>query len=213
MQVGRKAVFGLYQGLDNQGNGTMCNTISYQFFKGNTGQIKSRTYFQKGLSRGLAVLKHPNFLVQKIVLTESPIDALSYKQLYAEKDNTMYIATCDTISSSIAKEISTLIKGAKQHNQEVVLAFDIDQEGQRMQKLIENISKKEGMQPTKISVTSGKDWNEQLQQNLTGQAINFLLQLQRSIARDIKSNYIDCEYKNYRKRKIAHIDKYVGIEI
>ncbi|WP_162789918.1 MobV family relaxase [Cardinium endosymbiont of Sogatella furcifera] len=213
LQVGRKAVFGLYQGLNNQGNGTMCSTISYQFFTDNTGKIESRKYFQKGLSRGLAVLKHPNFPVKKIVFTESPIDALSHKQLYAEKDSTMYIATCGTMSNSIIKEINNLLKEAKQHSQEVVLAFDIDQAGQRMQKLIENISKQEGIQPTKMSVTSGKDWNEQLQQNLTGQAMNFLLQLQKSIARDIRSNCSIDEYQKSRKKEIAYIDKYVGIEL
>lgn len=214
LQVGRKAVFGLYQGLDSQGNGTMCSTISYEFFRDKTGKIESRKYFQKGLSRGLALLKHPKLAVQKIIVTESPIDALSHKQLYLEKDSTMYIATCGTISNSIAQEISTLLKGAKQNNQEVVLSFDKDQAGQRMEKLIENIAKEVAIQPIKISVKEGKDWNEALAHNFSSQVLRLLLKLQQSIARDIKSNlYIDYEYKKLPQRKIKNLGKDFGIDI
>jgi len=213
LQVGSSAVFGLYQGLDSQGNGRMCSTLSYQFCTHQDGTLASKKYFQKGLSRGLAVLSSSKVSVERIVITESPIDALSHKQLYAEKDSTMYIATCGTISNSIANEISNILQGASNNNQEVVLAFDKDQGGKNLEMIVDQLAKPAAIQPIKIAVASGKDWNEQLQQNLGSQTINFLLQLQRSIARDLRSNYSmdDDGHKSRRKQEV--IDKSIGIEL
>lgn len=214
LQVGKSAVFGLYQGLDSYGNGTMCSTISYQFCTDQDGRVASKKYFQKGLSRGLAVLSSAKVAVQRIVITESPIDALSHKQLYREKDSTMYVATCGTISNSIAKEISNILQGASNNNQAVVLAFDGDPAGKKLEKMVEQLAKPSGIQPIKIAVKSGKDWNEQLQQNLGSQTINFLLQLQRSIARDVRSNYsIDDDGHKSRRKQEVHIDKNIGVEL
>ena len=65
---------------------------------------------------------------KKVVITESPIDALSYKQQYEEKD-TVYISTCGNLTRRLKKEIGKILKGAKASGQDVVLAFDKDEAG------------------------------------------------------------------------------------
>ena len=86
-----QAVFGLYTvGQDQM---KLSSTINYYFDR--AGQ--RRKYFQKDLPRGLAALT-PCQEVNHIVICESPVDALSYRQL---KLNSGILAEQDQIVKDI----------------------------------------------------------------------------------------------------------------
>ena len=177
-----KAVFGLYQNIGSQGNGTLCSTIAYQFGKTESGEAESKQYFQKGLSRGLVVLNNPEVKVEKIIVTESPIDALSYKQIHQEKDSTMYLATCGSLTSSIKKDLGNVFEEAKANQQEVVLAFDKDKEGQKMQSAVHRIAEEKGVVTKSVFPEIGKDWSETLLLKNSAEEQARLRQFQKDLA-------------------------------
>lgn len=200
LKVGSKAVFGLYQGLDSNGKGTMCSTISYLFGFDRSGNTESKKYFQKGLSRGLSVLKDPSVSVSKIVITESPIDALSHKQIHKEPSSTMYLATCGSITKSIEQDLFNVLKGAKSNNQEVVFAFDNDQGGSKLLESIQRIAKEQDVQFSSIPPCKSKDWNQQLQSNIGKETMNFISQLQRAMAKDIQMQEAMEENDSFKRK-------------
>lgn len=155
IKVGHQAVFGLYQELNHHGEGRLCSTISYYF----TEQKESRKNFQSGLPRGLSVLKE-NDRSDKIIIMESPIDALSHKQLRG--GNATYICTCGNLTAQIKEELKVVMEGAKFHNREVFLSFDNDEAGKRMTNQVTEICKVSGITPQLVQPLIGKDWNEEL---------------------------------------------------
>jgi 5S rRNA maturation endonuclease (ribonuclease M5) len=157
LEVGQQAVFGLYQELDHHSNGRLCSTISYYF----TESGESQKRFQSALPRGLSVLKG-NEESNKIIIMESPIDALSHKQMYG--GNAIYICTCGNITAKIKEELTSVIKGARLHNKELFLSFDNDEAGKRMHKQVMEISKDFNVTPQSIQPSKGKDWNEELKE-------------------------------------------------
>ena len=143
VRVGNKAVFALYKDIDSQGNGKMCSTISYQFEKKRDEETRaistySTKYFQKGLSRGFSVLKDPDVPVKQVVVSESPIDALSYKQIHGPPAGTMYLSTCGSITNDMKEALSHVFAHAKASGQEVVLAFDNDKTGKGYATLLQS---------------------------------------------------------------------------
>ncbi|MGI2257530.1 MobV family relaxase [Candidatus Cardinium hertigii] len=164
VKVGDKAVFALYRDLDRNGKGVMCSTISYQFDakEASDGFYNSSKYFQKVLPRGLSVLVDPNISVKAIVVTESPIDALSHKQIHKDDGRTMYISTCGSLSEGIKKELGTLLAHAKERGRSVTLAFDSDPAGRQMHKTVSGLAR--GHQAVcKDSIPSrSKDWGQEL---------------------------------------------------
>jgi len=157
MKVGRQAIFGLYQELNHHGDGRLCSTISYYF----TEMGESRKYFQSGLPRGLSVLKANNSS-NRIIITESPIDALSHKQLHG--GNATYMCTCGSLTVQIKEELKVVMEGARLHNKEVFLSFDNDEAGKRMSNHVTEICKGSGITPKSVQPLTGKDWNEELMQ-------------------------------------------------
>ena len=133
-------------------NNDICSTIEY-----NT----NGKYFQKGLPRGICTMGEKD-KPKNIVITESPIDALSYEQMRKEKQqsacDTLYIATCGSLASEVNKEI---LRIAKEHEDaSVVLAFDNDEAGKRMS---ENVDKMLGCRKCIVHKPAvGKDFNEML---------------------------------------------------
>jgi hypothetical protein len=113
------AIFCLYREVDTQGQGKLCSTINY--FPGEEGE-GSRKYFQKGLPKGLSVLK-PSGEIKEILLTESPIDALSHKQLYGTK-HTLYLSTCGNLKKEIADGLKAIFIQAKKQSIVIKLGFD-----------------------------------------------------------------------------------------
>jgi hypothetical protein len=157
MEVGRQAVFGLYQELNHHGDGRLCSTISYHF----TELGESRKNFQSGLPRGLSVLKE-NGNNDKIIIMESPIDALSHKQLHG--GNATYMCTCGNLTAQIKEELKVVMEGAKLYNKEVFLSFDNDKAGKIMSNQVTEICKISGVTPQSVQPLIGKDWNEELMQ-------------------------------------------------
>jgi hypothetical protein len=157
----KTAVFGLYQELDHHGNGRLCSTISYYF----TESRESLKRFQSGLPRGLSVLKENNS--DQIIIMESPIDALSHKQLYG--GNATYICTCGNLTAQIKEELKQIIKGAKSDNKELCLSFDNDEAGKKMSNQLVEMSKSIGVIPKSIQPSLSKDWNEELMQQKNAQ--------------------------------------------
>ncbi len=173
------AIFALYTNFPKE-NPRLCSTIRY--ISNREGITKK--FFQKNLSRGLSVLKNDQFKPSKVVIFESPIDALSYRQLeLKELDNkkshdeitseddqkevetkvkelqsTMYISTCGSITENIKKDLTFIFeKGYK-----VVLSFDNDAAGKKMTKTLENILKKKDIGYEVAFAKQGKDWNDEL---------------------------------------------------
>jgi hypothetical protein len=157
MEVGRQAVFGLYQELNHHGEGRLCSTISYYF----TELGESRQYFQSGLSRGLSVLKE-NGNNDKIIIMESPVDALSHKQLHG--GNATYMCTCGNLTAQIKEELKSVMEGAKLYNRKIFLSFDNDEPGKKMSNQVTKICKDSGITPQSVQPLIGKDWNEELMQ-------------------------------------------------
>jgi hypothetical protein len=159
-----KAIFALYQGVSKDPR--MCSTITY-FFERNG---KSRKYFQRGLPRGLAVLQTPGEIKQ-IVITESPIDALSYKQIHSNKHSdkgiaacqTLYLACCGTLSQGIREELSEIFDHAKQHHQTVILSLDKDKAGKDMTNQLEALLQEHQCSYQVHVPPLGKDWNQALE--------------------------------------------------
>ena len=159
-----QAVFGLYTGFDDQVR--LCSTINYYFDRAG----ESRKYFQKDLPRGLAQLslsQDPTY----IVITESPIDALSHRQMQLDSgilkhrqhlDKTMYLATCGNLSVEINKSLAHIFESSKATNQEVILSFDNDIAGRKMTQELERLLQEKQCTYRVELPALGKDWNEAL---------------------------------------------------
>ena len=150
-----EAVFGLYRKVNHQGVGQLCSTLKYRL--GKDGQ--SKHYFQKGLPRGVAVFTDASY--DRVIITESPLDALSHKQQH-EDERSMYVCTCGNISKNVEQELVQLLKHAHQDGKEVVLAFDKDKAGERMRSQLGSYLQEQSCSYQVIHPQEGKDWNEAL---------------------------------------------------
>ena len=148
-------MFELYRNVNKQGEGALCSTIKYCLAR--DGQ--SRHYFQKGLPRGVAVFTDENYA--RVIITESPIDALSHKQQH-EAERSMYVCTCGNISHSVGEELFQILGHAQQEGKEVVLAFDKDKAGERMRSQLGSYLQEQSCSYKVITPPEGKDWNEAL---------------------------------------------------
>ncbi|TSJ79781.1 toprim domain-containing protein [Cardinium endosymbiont of Dermatophagoides farinae] len=144
VKVGNQAVFALYRDIDSNGKGTICSTISYQsdakVSMSDDGFFNSTKYFQKGLPLGLSVLVESGLPVKHIVVSESPIDALSYKQIHKPSEGTMYVATCGSLSEGVKKELANVFSNAMENGWSVTLAFDSDKAGRCMDKEVRELA-------------------------------------------------------------------------
>ena len=183
VKVGDQAVFALYRNIDSNGKGTICSTISYQFDAKGTmsddGYLNSTKYLQKGLPRGLSVLVHPNVPVKHIVVSESPIDALSYKQFNKMLEGTMYISTCGSLSEGVKKELSNLFTNAREHRQYVTFAFDNDKAGRKIEKEVRELADASKVNCKSCIPSKEKDWNQELIASLSNQSM--LRKLQKEL--------------------------------
>lgn len=150
------AIFSLYDKINIQGQGRLCSTIQYQL----QADGSSDKYFQKTLSTGLSILP-PSKAVKEIVVTESPIDALSHKQLHGTA-HTLYLATCGSIGRGIAHSLEEVFLQAKQQGIGVALGFDQDVAGKKMTKQVAEIASRQGITCQVDWPGKGKDWNEVL---------------------------------------------------
>jgi 5S rRNA maturation endonuclease (ribonuclease M5) len=95
--------------------------------------------------------------IDRIVITESPIDAMSHAQMFhGARENVAYIAHSGSLSPDQVERIS---QSAQVHKCPVQLAHDRDPAGEKMAaQLKERIP-----EATRHAPERGKDWNEQLQ--------------------------------------------------
>ncbi|GFQ82001.1 toprim domain-containing protein [Trichonephila clavata] len=198
VKVGDKAVFALYRDIDSNGKGTMCSIISYQFdAKGSIsgdGSFSSSQYFQKGLPRGLSVLVDHNVPVKHIVVSESPIDALSYKQMHEISEGTMYVSTCGSLSEGIKKEIENVFCNAKASGQSITLAFDNVKAGRQMNKMVSEIADAYQVICKPSIPYQFKDWNEELVSGLGKR------EMLRKLQKELVTNGQEHELHNQRER-------------
>jgi hypothetical protein len=121
------------------------------------------TGFSKGGTKALWRSK-PQSGDRRLVITESAIDAMSYHQLFADKNpNTRYISTGGTISHKQLDLIKTAMAEMTKIGGEIVIATDNDPAGNKLFKTLT----KEAPSLSLISrdvPKQGKDWNEILQQ-------------------------------------------------
>lgn len=106
-----------------------------------------------------------------IVVTESPIDALSYRQIKflnaasrerKNLDQTCYLATCGSLSVAIKQELAHVFDQAKVKNQQVILALDNDLAGKAMTRDLEVLLQQKQCSYHVVTPEVGKDWNEEL---------------------------------------------------
>ena len=146
----------MYAKVDIKGQGRLCSTIQYQLQTDGS----SKKYFQKDLPRGLSVLK-PNQPIKEIIITESPIDALSHKQLQGGA-HTLYLSTCGSIGQGIAHNLEEILLQAKEQAIGVKLCFDQDEAGRKMTNQVSALASKQGITCQVEWPGKGKDWNELL---------------------------------------------------
>ncbi len=112
----------------------------------------------KGTNRdaGWFALKKGEGEPERIVLTESPIDALSAAAISQKQETTLFISTDG--SGSIPHQF---LQQQLQESKQVLVAYDNDEAGQTMaQRVLEELP---GAQ--RITPKVGKDWNEELIQS------------------------------------------------
>jgi 5S rRNA maturation endonuclease (ribonuclease M5) len=147
--------------VDNRGNAI----FPHYDQDGLTGfTIKNNNYqgFSKGGTKALWRSK-PQSGDRRLVIVESAIDAMSYHQLFTEKNpHARYISTGGTISSSQLDLIKTAMADMTRLGGEIVIATDNDVAGNKLAKTLANAA------PAKSKIfrdlpKQGKDWNELLQ--------------------------------------------------
>ncbi|MGK7947260.1 MAG: AAA family ATPase, partial [Xenococcaceae cyanobacterium] len=122
----------------------------------------------KGLAKGTTrdggwfALKKGQGEIERIVLTESPIDAISAAAISKKKETTLFISTDG--SGSLPHEF---LQNKLAESKQVIVAYDNDEAGNKMARAV--LEKLPGGK--RITPTVGKDWNEQLlhSQNLLEQ--------------------------------------------
>lgn len=173
----KEAIFGLYTEFEKNGQARPCSTITY--FTDREGN--SKKYFQERLYRGLSVLTDQQGLqgANRILITESPVDALSYKQLMNEAhsnwrqikigqahhnplEKLALLSTCGSMKRSIEKDLLMIMEMASINGQTITIAMDNDKAGRKMTQQLIHIAEQAGCMYTVEVPTIGKDWNEML---------------------------------------------------
>ena len=119
-------------------------------------QFKS---FSKGGTKGLwSSQASPDDM--KLVICESPLDCLSYHQLFPN-ENTRYFATGGTLSEKQKNFIKRAFKNFQDRGGEIIVATDKDKGGQEIAQELKNIAPKNA-QFSRVVPRHHKDWNETL---------------------------------------------------
>ncbi|MHB9147664.1 MAG: MobV family relaxase [Candidatus Amoebophilus sp.] len=173
----KEAIFALYTEFGKDGQFRPCSTIIY--FTDREGNNKK--YFQGNLYRGLSVLTDQQGLqaADRIIITESPVDALSYKQLMSEthlnwrqikigqahhnpSEKLALLSTCGSIKGSMENDLMVIMEMARINGQTITIAMDNDRAGRKMAQQLIHIAEQARCTYTVEVPTIGKDWNEML---------------------------------------------------
>ncbi|MDJ0725436.1 MAG: toprim domain-containing protein [Prochloraceae cyanobacterium] len=151
--------------IDNRGSAI----FPHQDRDGITG-FEGRNHDVKAFSRGgQKSIWRSNFYTsdRRLVVVESPIDALSYHQLYQEPD-TRYIATGGSVGERQLEFIKSVFEKAASRGMEIEIATDKDEAGQKLyEQLKEQVPN--DAEVSRVTPKHHKDWNELLQAELEQQ--------------------------------------------
>ena len=104
---------------------------------------------------------------RRLVVVESPIDALSYHQLY-QKPDTRYIATGGSVGERQLEFIKSVFERAASRGMEIEIATDKDEAGEKLyEQLLERVPN--DAKVSRVTPNKHKDWNELLQAELEQQ--------------------------------------------
>ena len=115
--------------------------------------------FSKGGSKGLWFSK-PASTDTKLVVCESPLDCLSYHQLFPD-ENTRYMATGGTLSEKQKILLKTAFEKIYSQGGQIIIATDKDEAGQEIAQHLNNIAPKTA-QVGRVVPNHYKDWNDAL---------------------------------------------------
>lgn len=101
---------------------------------------------------------------QKIVITESAIDALSHAQIKQTDANVGYVSIGGAMSEKQKELLKSMIAKAHARGAEVVLGLDADTAGDKMCQEIRAMARECGVDYLKRELPTSKDWNDDLRQ-------------------------------------------------
>ncbi|ACK68474.1 TOPRIM domain protein (plasmid) [Rippkaea orientalis PCC 8801] len=123
--------------------------IRHQAFKG----------FSSGGTKGLWCSQGAS-TDTKLVICESPLDCLSYHQLFPD-ETTRYMATGGTLSEKQKDLLQGALTKINDLGGEIIVATDKDEAGQKMAQELRNLAPSTA-QMSRVVPTHHKDWNEAL---------------------------------------------------
>lgn len=115
-------------------------------------------YFSKDSIKGIWADKPLHKSIDKIIVTESPIDSLSAVELGYNDENTLHIATLGRMGREAKETLSKIFKYLP--NAKVLIATDRDEAGEEIAQEIANLAKDNEIYRLNFE---GKDLNETLQ--------------------------------------------------
>ena len=125
-------------------------------------EIRNQNFkgFSSGGTKGLWV-SNSSSNDEKLVICESPLDCLSYHQLFPD-DQTRYLATSGTLSEKQKNLLRTSFENIDQKKGEIIIATDNDIGGKEIAQELKEIAPKTA-QVFRHVPKYQKDWNEILQ--------------------------------------------------
>jgi hypothetical protein len=132
-------------------------------------EIRNRGFkgFSRGGSKGLWVSNSESNDL-KLVVCESPLDCLSYHQLFPTQAKTRYFATGGTISEKQKDLLSKGFEKIHEKGGQIILAMDADEAGNKLALELTQIAPRTA-QILRHVPNYQKDWNEALNNHLEGE--------------------------------------------
>ena len=155
--------------LDENGSFQVATAIRYVLGL----NAERKRYFLSGMEkRGAYSLLTPQNqelgYYDTIMLFESPVDALSYAQLYPQKRKAIYLSFCGSFGENFEIQLLRLIK--KLEIKHVAICMDNDRAGRKYANRLSSLLRKIEVQ---THFPFGKDWNEDLIIMKTNKELDF----------------------------------------
>ncbi len=133
-------------------------------------EVKNRgfTGFAAGGEKGLWYTANAA-KAEKIIITESAIDAMSHAQLRRTDKSVAYVSIGGAMSEKQKELLKSMIAKAHSRGAEIVLGLDNDPAGDKMCQQVRDLARECGVTMIKREVPVNKDWNDDLRQQIIGQ--------------------------------------------
>jgi hypothetical protein len=181
------AVFPLYKNFNKEGEAELFNALTYK--RDEEGNREEHFKWDvKGCMSVLVDLDYKLSEVERIIVSKSPIAALSYRQLQLEGrlhqdeqdkrsalNSTAFLSTCGNLTEQRKKDLRIVFEMAQANDQTIVLGMDNDLAGRKMRETLVHIAEESGCRYEVETPRVGNDWNEQLylkEKDNVGQAIS-----------------------------------------